>query len=203
MSFRNCDKFIFEILLLNWYLVMFKDLSLCSLLIIFAILLFLWMLILNIFGSFLWLSNMMFLLFFNNFKLKLKDNFLLKLNLYKWIKVVIIENWTLILKLLVFNIDLSVHILINKMAQLNINTDILLKLVSTCLNFLGHCKAPLKFCFSAFETFVYLINCMPTLVLNNKTPFECLFKSTPYYSFLCIFFGVYIFPTFFHLMITS
>ena len=34
---------------------------------------------------------------------------------------------------------------------------------------------------------VYLINPMHTAILNGRTPFECLLKSSPAYSFLCIF----------------
>jgi len=45
------------------------------LLMIFITLLFLWMLILNTFGSCLWLSNLMFSMFFNNFKLMLNVSF--------------------------------------------------------------------------------------------------------------------------------
>ena len=37
-------------------------------------------------------TKSMFLLFFNHFKFKLKDSFLLKLNLYKWTKVVSIKK---------------------------------------------------------------------------------------------------------------
>ena len=60
-------------------------------------------------------------------------------------------------------------------------------IVETGLTLLGQCKAPLKYWSSAFEISVYLINHMPTPVLNHKTPFECLLKSTPNYGFLCTF----------------
>ena len=58
---------------------------------------------------------------------------------------------------------------------------------------LGQCKAPLKFWSYAFETVVYLINRMPTVVLNGCTPFDRLFKSSPDYNFLRIF-GCLCFP---------
>jgi len=38
-----------------------------------------------------------------------------------------------------------------------------------------------------FESSVYLINRMPTLVLLNQSPFECLFHYTLDYDFLCTF----------------
>jgi len=60
-------------------------------------------------------------------------------------------------------------------------------IVETGLTLMGQCKAPLKFWRYVFETFVYLINHMPTLVINYKSPFECLFRSTPDYSFLRTF----------------
>jgi hypothetical protein len=65
-------------------------------------------------------------------------------------------------------------------------------IVEIGLTLLGQCKAPLKFWSYAFETSIYFINRMLTLVLNYKTPFESLFKSTSYYSFLrtfrCLYF---------------
>ena len=43
-----------------------------------------------------------------------------------------------------------------------------------------------------FESLVYLINHMLTLVLQNQSPFECLFNDTPDYDFLhtfrCLYF---------------
>ena len=66
-------------------------------------------------------------------------------------------------------------------------------IVETGLTLLGQCHAPLKYWSYAFESSVYLINRMPTPVLNNKTPFECLLKSTPDYAFLRTF-GCLCFP---------
>ena len=66
-------------------------------------------------------------------------------------------------------------------------------IVEIGLTLLGQCKAPLKFWSYAFETSIYFINRMLTLVLNYKTPFESLFKSTSYYSFLRTF-GCLYFP---------
>lgn len=39
----------------------------------------------------------------------------------------------------------------------------------------------------AFNTAVYLINRLPSLVLLGKTPFKCLFAKVPNYTFLPIF----------------
>jgi histone deacetylase 1/2 len=66
-------------------------------------------------------------------------------------------------------------------------------IVETGLTLLGQCKAPLKYWSYDFESSVYLINRMPTAVLNHKTPFECLLKSTPDYAFLRTF-GCLCFP---------
>ena len=60
-------------------------------------------------------------------------------------------------------------------------------IVETRLMLLGQCQAPLKFWSYTFEKVIYLINRMPTIVLNGRTLFESLFKSSPDYSFLCIF----------------
>jgi histone deacetylase 1/2 len=60
-------------------------------------------------------------------------------------------------------------------------------IVETGLTLLGQCSAPLRFWNYAFESSVYLINRMPTLVLQNQSPFECLFNHTPDYDFLRTF----------------
>jgi histone deacetylase 1/2 len=60
-------------------------------------------------------------------------------------------------------------------------------IVETRLTFLEQCQAPLKYWSYAFESSVYLINHMPAPVLNHKTPFECLLKSTLDYAFLRTF----------------
>lgn len=66
-------------------------------------------------------------------------------------------------------------------------------MVEIGLTLLGQCKALLKFWRYAFESAVYLINRMPTAVLNGCTPFERLFKSSPDYNFLHTF-GCLCFP---------
>jgi histone deacetylase 1/2 len=66
-------------------------------------------------------------------------------------------------------------------------------IVETSLTLLGQCKAPLKFWNYAFKTSVYLINRLPTSILSNKSPFECLFHQTPDYAFLRTF-GCLCFP---------
>jgi len=60
-------------------------------------------------------------------------------------------------------------------------------IVETGLTLLGQCKAPFRFWNYAFETSVYLINCMPTPVLAYRSPFDCLFQRSPNYHFLCTF----------------
>jgi len=66
-------------------------------------------------------------------------------------------------------------------------------IVETGLTLLGQCHAPFKYWSYAFESSIYLTNRMPTPVLNHKTLFECLLKSTPDYAFLHTF-GCLCFP---------
>ena len=46
---------------------------------------------------------------------------------------------------------------------------------------------PLKFWDEAFITATYLINRLPSKIINNQTPLECLFHQTPDYSSLRTF----------------
>lgn len=46
---------------------------------------------------------------------------------------------------------------------------------------------PIKFWGECILTVTYLINRLPTPVLNHKTPYECLYKSEPNYDFLKVF----------------
>jgi histone deacetylase 1/2 len=60
-------------------------------------------------------------------------------------------------------------------------------LVETGLALLAHSSLPLRFWDEAFLTACYLINRMPTSVLQKDTPIHRLFKVDPDYSFLRIF----------------
>jgi hypothetical protein len=55
------------------------------------------------------------------------------------------------------------------------------------LSLLGQCSTLLRFWNYAFESLVYLINHISTLVLHNKSLFECMFHRTPNYAFLRTF----------------
>jgi histone deacetylase 1/2 len=52
---------------------------------------------------------------------------------------------------------------------------------------LAHSSMPLKFWDEAFAIAVFLINRLPSKVIQNQTPFECLFTNQLDYSFLCSF----------------
>jgi hypothetical protein len=66
-------------------------------------------------------------------------------------------------------------------------------IVETGLTLLHNASLPLSFWSFAFQTASYLINRLPTPLLNNKSPFESLFRSPPNYSKLRIF-GCLCFP---------
>jgi hypothetical protein len=66
-------------------------------------------------------------------------------------------------------------------------------IVKIGLTLLGQCKASFQFWNYAFETSVYLINRMHTLVLANRSPFDFLFQYSPNYHFLHTF-GCLCFP---------
>lgn len=66
-------------------------------------------------------------------------------------------------------------------------------IVETGLSLMAHASVPPKFWVDAFQTMVYLINCMPTPVLKNSSPFQKLFHHNPDYNFLHIF-GVVCWP---------
>lgn len=60
-------------------------------------------------------------------------------------------------------------------------------IVETGLTLLAQANLPLKFWWNAFHTAAFLINRLPTIVLNNKTPFKLLFHKIPNYSHLKVF----------------
>ena len=55
-------------------------------------------------------------------------------------------------------------------------------IVEVGLALLAHASMPLKFWDEAFLTATYLINILPTKVINNETPMERLLKKVPDYS---------------------
>ena len=57
-------------------------------------------------------------------------------------------------------------------------------IVEVGLSLLAHASMPLKFWDEAFAIVVFLINRLPSRVIQNKTPFELLFHKPPDYSFL-------------------
>jgi hypothetical protein len=56
--------------------------------------------------------------------------------------------------------------------------------VEVGLSFLAHASMPLKFWDEAFVTTTYLINRLPTKILNGRSPLQCLFDTTHDYNSL-------------------
>uniref|UniRef100_A0A803QD60 Integrase catalytic domain-containing protein n=1 Tax=Cannabis sativa TaxID=3483 RepID=A0A803QD60_CANSA len=61
------------------------------------------------------------------------------------------------------------------------------------LTLLAQAHMPLKYWWETFQTAVYLINRLPTPILENKSPFETLYIKEPDYAFLKVF-GFACFP---------
>jgi histone deacetylase 1/2 len=60
-------------------------------------------------------------------------------------------------------------------------------IVETGLTLLAHASVPFRFWSDAFTTACFLINRLPTRLLNMKTPVEVLFHEPPDYTFLKVF----------------
>ena len=60
-------------------------------------------------------------------------------------------------------------------------------IVEVGLSLLSHATMPLKFWDEAFQAATYLINRVPSRVINNTSPLEKLFKQKPDYSSLRVF----------------
>ena len=60
-------------------------------------------------------------------------------------------------------------------------------IVETGLTLLAHASVPFHFWSDAFATACFLINRLPTRVLNMKTPIELLLGETPDYTFFKVF----------------
>lgn len=66
-------------------------------------------------------------------------------------------------------------------------------LVDTCLTLLAHSAVPSRFWNFAMHTTAYLINRLPTQVLQHVSPFEKLHGTSPDYEFRCLF-GCTVYP---------
>ena len=60
-------------------------------------------------------------------------------------------------------------------------------LVETGLALLYHASVPLHYWDDAFQTACYLINRLPTKILQNHSPFEIFFQNYPDYNLLRFF----------------
>jgi hypothetical protein len=60
-------------------------------------------------------------------------------------------------------------------------------IVETALALLAHASMPLNFWDEAFSIATFLINRLPTVVLDYSSPIAKLFSTPPTYSFLCTF----------------
>lgn len=60
-------------------------------------------------------------------------------------------------------------------------------IVERSLSLLDHASMPFRYWFEAFHSAVFLINRMPTSILQNKSPFQILFKTSSNYNSLHVF----------------
>jgi histone deacetylase 1/2 len=60
-------------------------------------------------------------------------------------------------------------------------------IVEVGLELLAHASMPLKFWDEAFLTTTFIINLLPSKVINFDTPTVCLIGTSPNYDALCIF----------------
>ena len=60
-------------------------------------------------------------------------------------------------------------------------------IVETSITLLSHASLPITFWPHAFTTAVYLINRLPTTILNLSSPYELIFHKSPNYSKLKVF----------------
>jgi histone deacetylase 1/2 len=60
-------------------------------------------------------------------------------------------------------------------------------IVETSLTLLAHASVPVKYWTAAFNTAVFLINHLPSSVLDHMSPHELAFGSSPKYDFLRVF----------------
>lgn len=61
------------------------------------------------------------------------------------------------------------------------------------LALMAHASIPQNIWTEAFQTAVFLINQMPTLILENISPFQAIFNNSPNYNFMCTF-GCFCWP---------
>uniref|UniRef100_A0A6N2M8Q2 Integrase catalytic domain-containing protein n=1 Tax=Salix viminalis TaxID=40686 RepID=A0A6N2M8Q2_SALVM len=61
------------------------------------------------------------------------------------------------------------------------------QIVEVGLSMLAHSKLPLLYWEDAFNTATFLINHLPTPILNNLSPYEILYNRSPDYTFLRVF----------------
>lgn len=55
------------------------------------------------------------------------------------------------------------------------------------LALLSHSNLAIKYCEDAFLTATYIINRLPTKILQTKTHFEMVYQKPPYYGFFTCF----------------
>lgn len=60
-------------------------------------------------------------------------------------------------------------------------------IIETGLALLAHSSFPYKFWPKAFETAVYIINCLPSKTLHNKSPYSMVHNHEPDFNFLKVF----------------
>lgn len=71
------------------------------------------------------------------------------------------------------------------------------------LALLYHSNLAIKYCEDAFLTTTYIINRLPTKILQTKTHFEMVYQKPPYYGFFYVFLVMFVGPIYVRTIITK
>jgi hypothetical protein len=149
-----------------------------------ATMLFLLIILANLHGFIIFIANLTFSPFFPSFRHMSNAFLTIKLNPSKPMVVVNIKNYATYLPPMA-------SIVASHAPHTHEQNGFVERkhrhIVEMGLTLLAHSSAPLHYWAEAFQTACYLINRLPTPVLNHESPFQKLFNSRPNYTFLHVF----------------